>query len=208
MEVDSELSNMQSEAVDPLTVNLQQEIYQKTSLKAAFHTARSIFGLRRGTFQETNSVLNAKKGPILGPDRFKHQRDSMFNKTFQKGNLDLAPEVDQTDDSDFYRLNTEALPILPVNFMPQIPEYHKRKESIRLAGQFRIKREVMPLDAFDQLRTASQKISEQRSSHLSSQRDIIRANKRSVMGNAERSSPAMKKPEPPLKQTFCPLKTQ
>ena len=135
--------------------------------------AKSIFGMRRSTFNEKASVLSGAssggggKAPVLGAERFR--KNFRASSEYSEG------------DTAFPRQNTERLP--DIN-MPSIPE-HNKNATIYLAGQSRVKREPLPLEAIEQFMNASFKMKE-RTTVMSdpTRRDIIKANKRKVMDNA------------------------
>ena len=69
--------------------------------------------------------------------------------------------------------------------MPSIPEH--QNATIYLAGQTRVKREPLPLEAIEQFMSASNKMKDRQSIMSDpTRRDIIKANKRKVMDRANR----------------------
>ena len=78
--------------------------------------------------------------------------------------------------------------------MPSIPEH--QNATIYLAGQSRVKREPIPLEAIEQFMNASHKMKE-RFTVMSdpTRRDIIKANKRKVIDKANKSFKSKNLPE-------------
>ena len=111
-----------------------QNIAMKQALQTGFETKKmhNVFGIRRQTFQESSSVLNSDRGPMLGSERIlKQQTDKASN---QKSNMDLAAAIEE-----IARQHKESLP--DIERMSTLPAMFKKKESLRLvAGQSKINR--------------------------------------------------------------------
>ena len=89
--------------------------------------------------------------------------------------MDLAAAIEE-----IARQHKESLP--DIERMSTLPAMFKKKESLRLvAGQSKINRQPKPLEAYEQLETAT------KMSQASSKKDKIKANRRSVLENATRT---------------------
>ena len=86
IELNSEMSGLESDAftgtLDRKVPAFVQNIAMKQALQTGFETKKmhNVFGIRRQTFQESSSVLNSDRGPMLGSERIlKQQTDKASN---------------------------------------------------------------------------------------------------------------------------------
>ena len=123
LEVCSELSFLESDEDEKHNSKFPPPFNQ--TMKAAFQTvtdynsgdkAKEMFGFRRNTFQNTNSVLSETKTPLLGVDR--KLNDTPSSRI--PNNKDISGDDD--DDSGFARLQTEKLPLIkfPMQTIPEL----------------------------------------------------------------------------------------